>query len=48
MVKTLQENLHETVKNAYSLDKVTEDRRNLYMSLIAKHKPELVLEKILA
>jgi glycosyltransferase involved in cell wall biosynthesis len=48
MVKTLQENLHETVKNAYSLDKVTEDRRNLYMSLIAKHKPELVVEKILA
>lgn len=48
MIKTLQENLHETVKNTYSLDKVTEDRRNLYMSLIAKHKPELVVEKILA
>ena len=48
MVKTLQENLHETVKNAYSLDKVTEDRRKLYMSLIAKHKPELVVEKTLA
>ncbi len=48
LVKTLQENLHETVKNTYSLDKVTEDRRNLYLSLVAKHKPELVAEKILA
>ena len=48
MIKTLQENLYETVKNTYSLDKVTEDRRNLYWSLIAKHKPEMVTEKILA
>ena len=48
MIKSLQENLYETVKNTYSLDKVTEDRRNLYWSLIAKHKPEMVTEKILA
>jgi glycosyltransferase involved in cell wall biosynthesis len=47
MIKTLQENLYETVKNTYSLDKVTEDRRNLYWSLIAKHKPEMVVENIL-
>lgn len=45
MIKTLQDNLHETVKNTYSLDKVTEDRRNLYWSLIEKHKPEMVLAK---
>jgi glycosyltransferase involved in cell wall biosynthesis len=45
MIKTLQDNLHETVKNTYSLDKVTEDRRNLYWSLIEKHKPEIILDK---
>jgi glycosyltransferase involved in cell wall biosynthesis len=47
MIKTLQENLYETVKNTYSLDKVTEDRKNLYRSLVTKHKPEMVIEKIL-
>lgn len=48
LVSTLRDNLHETVKDTYSIDKVTEDRRNLYWSLIAKHKPELVVEKTLA
>jgi glycosyltransferase involved in cell wall biosynthesis len=47
LVKTLQDNLHETIKDTYSLNKVTEDRRNLYLSLIAKHKPEMVMEKTL-
>jgi glycosyltransferase involved in cell wall biosynthesis len=36
MIKTLQENLHNTVKDLYSLDKVTADRRVLYLDLIAK------------
>lgn len=39
MIKTLQENLHNTVKDLYSLDKVTSDRRALYLDLISKHKP---------
>lgn len=36
LVKTLQENLHNTVKDTYSMDKVTEERRELYLSLINK------------
>lgn len=48
LVKTLQDNLHETIKDTYSLNKVTEDRRNLYLSLIKKHKPEIIMEKTLA
>jgi len=36
MVKTLQENLFNTVKDTYSLNKVTEDRKNLYLSLVTK------------
>lgn len=46
IITVLQENLHNTVKDTYSLNKVTESRRELYHSLVAKHKPELVLEKI--
>lgn len=34
LIKQLGENLYNTVKNTYSLDKVTEDRRNLYHKLI--------------
>lgn len=48
LVKTLQDNLHESIKDTYSLNKVTEDRRNLYLNLIKKHKPEMVLEKTFA
>ena len=35
LVTTLQENLYNTVKNTYSMDKVTENRRKLYLDLIA-------------
>jgi glycosyltransferase involved in cell wall biosynthesis len=34
IIKVLQENLYETVKDTYSMDKVTEQRRELYLSLI--------------
>ena len=44
MITVLQKNLHDTVKDTYSLNKVTETRRNLYHSLVAKYKPELVLQ----
>lgn len=36
MVKTLQNNLYETVKDTYSMDKVTEQRRELYLNLLKK------------
>lgn len=36
MVKTLQENLYNTVKDTYSMDKVTEQRRDLYLNLLKK------------
>lgn len=36
MISTLQENLYNTVKDTYSMDKVTETRRNLYHELINK------------
>ena len=36
LVTALQENLHNTVKDTYSMDKVTEERRELYLSLINK------------
>ena len=35
LVTTLQENLYNTVKDTYSMDKVTENRRKLYLDLIA-------------
>lgn len=38
LVKMLQDNLHETIKDMYSMDKVTEDRRTLYLGLIEKQK----------
>lgn len=46
LVKTLQDNLHETVKDLYSINKVTEDRRNLYHSLVEKQqtKTEITTE----
>jgi len=34
VVKQLQENLHNTVKDTYSLDKVTEQRREIYLNLV--------------
>jgi len=38
VVTALQENLYQTVKDKYSMDKVTEDRRALYLSLVNKQK----------
>jgi glycosyltransferase involved in cell wall biosynthesis len=38
VVKTLQDNLHNTVKDTYSMDKVTEERRALYLDLVAKNE----------
>jgi glycosyltransferase involved in cell wall biosynthesis len=40
VVKTLQENLHETVKDTYSINKVTEKRRELYMNLVKLNELE--------
>lgn len=34
LIKTLQNNLYETVKDTYSMDKVTENRRELYRKLL--------------
>jgi len=44
MISVLQNNLYDTIKDRYSINKVTETRRNLYHSLVAKHKPEMVLQ----
>jgi glycosyltransferase involved in cell wall biosynthesis len=44
MITVLQNNLYDTIKDRYSINKVTETRRNLYHSLVAKHKPEMVLQ----
>lgn len=38
LVKQLQDNLYNTVKNKYSINKVTEDRKNLYHKLVADMK----------
>jgi glycosyltransferase involved in cell wall biosynthesis len=38
LVKTLQDNLHETIKDTYSMNKVTENRRNLYVDLYEKQQ----------
>ena len=37
-VEALQVNLHNTVKDTYSMEKVTEDRRNLYHRLVEENK----------
>ena len=36
MIPVLQENLHNTIKDKYSMNKVTEDRRQLYLNLTKK------------
>ena len=38
VVATLQDNLHNTIKDTYSMDKVTEERRELYLDLYEKNK----------
>jgi glycosyltransferase involved in cell wall biosynthesis len=44
VVKTLQENLYETVKDTYSINKVTEKRRELYLNLVKMKKLENKVE----
>jgi glycosyltransferase involved in cell wall biosynthesis len=48
LIKTLQDNLHETIKDTYSVAKVCEARRALYQDLVAKkeNKNELKLEGV--
>lgn len=38
LVKSLSENLYNTVKDTYSISKVTDDRRELYIKLVADKK----------
>jgi glycosyltransferase involved in cell wall biosynthesis len=45
MIKTLQDNLYNTVKDTYSAEKVAEQRRNLYISLLKSKSEQLTLEK---
>ena len=46
-VKTLQDNLHNTIKDTYSVNKVAKDRRDLYVSLVEKQKNKtLTLEGV--
>ena len=45
IVKQLQENLHDTIKNTYSIDKVTEQRRELYLNLLTKKQEKIIKEE---
>jgi glycosyltransferase involved in cell wall biosynthesis len=47
VVKQLQDNLHNTVKNTYSLDKVTEQRKELYLNLVAEKHKTITKEEII-
>ena len=47
VVKQLQDNLHNTVKNMYSLDKVTEQRKELYLNLVAEKHKTITKEEII-
>jgi glycosyltransferase involved in cell wall biosynthesis len=47
MISILQENLHNHVKDLYSMEKVTEKRKDLYKQLTKDKKPELCLEKMI-
>ena len=46
MIKVLQDNLHNTVKDLYSLEKVTADRRALYLDLIAKRNDNVSINAL--
>ena len=48
VVKQLQENLYNTVKDTYSLDKVTEQRREIYLNLVKEKNKTNKKEKQLA
>ncbi len=41
LIKTLQDNLHETIKDTYSVAKVCEARRALYQDLVAKKENKI-------
>jgi len=43
-VETLQNNLHETVKNTYSVSKVAETRREIYLNLVEKKKENNIVK----
>ena len=45
MIKILQDNLFASVKDTYSVDKVSETRKNLYLKLVANKKPKEVFLK---
>jgi glycosyltransferase involved in cell wall biosynthesis len=45
MISILQENLHNHVKDLYSMEKVTEQRKDLYKQLTKDKTPELCLER---
>jgi glycosyltransferase involved in cell wall biosynthesis len=45
VVKQLQENLHNTIKDTYSIDKVTEQRRELYLNLLTKKQEKIIKEE---
>lgn len=47
MISILQENLHNHVKDLYSMEKVTEQRKDLYKQLTKDKTPELCLEKMI-
>ena len=47
IIPILQENLHNTVKDTYSMERVTEQRKDLYLQLTKIKKPELWLEKMI-
>lgn len=44
LIKQLSANLHNTVKDVYSIDKVTENRRELYLKLVNEKKNSQKLE----
>lgn len=45
MIPVLQENLYNSVKDKYSMESVTNQRKDLYLELTKTKKPELWLEK---
>ena len=44
MIPVLQENLNKTIKDTYSIDVVTESRKNLYLSLLENNKKLIPME----
>ena len=44
MIPVLQENLNKTIKDTYSIDVVTESRKNLYLSLLENNKKPIIME----